>query len=51
MFQQLDKLPKPALILCDSAVRSVTIVLMYIPTWQGISVDQAFKQAVNFGLL
>ncbi len=50
VFQQLDKLPKPTLVHCDSAV-PVTIILIYIATRQGISVDQAFKQAVNLGLL
>ncbi len=51
VFKKIDELPKPTLVHCDSALRSAIIILVYIATRQGISVEQAFKQAVNLGLL
>lgn len=50
-FQKINELPQPALVHCDSGMRSATIIFMYIATKQGISLDLAFKQAINLGLL
>lgn len=51
LFNQIYQLPKPSLIHCDCAVRSSVIVLLYIATQQGISLEQAFKQVEQLGLL
>jgi uncharacterized protein (TIGR01244 family) len=51
VFQKIAEMPKPALIHCDSAVRAIAMVLMYIATKQGMSLEKAFKQAENLGLL
>ncbi|OUL18586.1 hypothetical protein BV378_36595 [Nostoc sp. RF31YmG] len=51
VFQKITELPKPTLIHCDSAVRAIAMVLMYIATKQGMSLEEAFKQAENLGLL
>lgn len=51
VFQKLNELPKPTLVHCDSGMRSATIIFMYIATRQGISLDLAFKQAINLGFL
>lgn len=51
VFQKIAELPKPTLIHCDSAVRAIAMVLMYIATKQGMSLEDAFKQAENLGLL
>lgn len=51
VFQKIAELPKPTLIHCDSAVRAIAMVLMYIATKQGMSLEDAFKQAEDLGLL
>ncbi|MBD2339647.1 hypothetical protein H6G64_21990 [Calothrix sp. FACHB-156] len=51
VFQTISELPKPTLIHCDSSVRAIAMVLMYLATRQGMSLEQAFKQAENLGLL
>ncbi|BAY11685.1 beta-lactamase hydrolase domain-containing protein [Calothrix sp. NIES-2098] len=51
VFQKIAEMPKPTLIHCDSAVRAIAMVLMYIATKQGMSLEEAFKQAENLGLL
>jgi uncharacterized protein (TIGR01244 family) len=51
VFEKIAEMPKPTLIHCDSAVRAITMVLMYIATKQGMSLEDAFKQAENLGLL
>ena len=51
VLQKIAEMPKPTLIHCDSAVRAIAMVLMYIATKQGISLQEAFKQAENLGLL
>lgn len=51
VFQKINELSKPTLVHCDSGMRAITIVFMYIATKQGISLDLAFKQAINLGLL
>lgn len=51
VFQKIVELPKPTVIHCDSSVRAIAMVLMYLATRQGMSLEQAFKQAENLGLL
>lgn len=51
VFQKINELPKPTLVHCDSGIRSIIMVFIYIATKQGMSLDQAFKQVVNLGLL
>ncbi|MBD2212861.1 hypothetical protein H6G27_23735 [Nostoc linckia FACHB-104] len=51
VFKTISELPKPTLIHCDSSVRAIAMVLMYLATRQGMSLEQAFKQAENLGLL
>ncbi len=51
VFQKIAEMPKPTLIHCDSAVRAIAMVLMYIATKQGMSLEEAFQQAENLGLL
>jgi len=46
---QTNKLPKPALVHCDSVMRAAAIVLMHIATRQA-TLRQAFKQAEQLGL-
>lgn len=50
VLTQTNKLPKPALVHCDSAMRAAAIVLMQIATRQGVTLKQAFKQAEKLGL-
>lgn len=50
VLMQTNKLPKPALVHCDSAMRAAAIVLMHIATRQGATLRQAFKQAEQLGL-
>jgi len=45
-----NKLPKPALVHCDSVMRAAAIVLMHIATRQG-DLRQAFKQAEQLACL
>lgn len=51
VFKKITELPKPVLIHCDSAMRAAIMVFLYIATKQGISLDMAFQQAINLGLL
>ncbi|WP_254568490.1 beta-lactamase hydrolase domain-containing protein [Oscillatoria sp. HE19RPO] len=41
VLQEIDQLPKPALIHCKSGMRSGALTLMYIATQEGISAEQA----------
>lgn len=50
VFKQINKLPKPTLVHCDSAMRSAVIVLMYIAVRQGATVEQALQHAEQLGL-
>ena len=50
VLMQTNKLPKPTLVHCDSAMRAAAIVLMHIATRQGATLKQAFKQAEQLGL-
>jgi len=51
VLQQLDGLPKPMLVHCDSGIRSSIIVLMKIAIEQGIESENAFQKVVKLGLL
>jgi len=50
-FKQINELPKPMLVHCDTGIRSALIVLMYITMQHGATPRQAFHQAQNLGLL
>ncbi|MDX2096651.1 MAG: sulfur transferase domain-containing protein [Leptolyngbyaceae cyanobacterium bins.59] len=50
VLQQINTLPKPMLVHCDSAVRAAAIALMHITTRQGTPLDRAFKQVRQLGL-
>jgi uncharacterized protein (TIGR01244 family) len=50
VVQTIHQLPKPILIHCDNAMRSVAFALMYIATSQGATYQQALQQAERFGL-
>lgn len=41
ILQEIDQLPKPALIHCKSGMRSGAMTLMYLAIQQGLSADQA----------
>lgn len=49
VLQQIDELPKPALIHCKSGLRAGAMALMNVATRQGLSPQQAFEQAHNIG--
>lgn len=51
IVQQINKLPKPLLVHCDSAVRAATIALIYITVRQGSPVEKALQQVQQLGLL
>jgi uncharacterized protein (TIGR01244 family) len=51
LCQKISELPKPVLIHCDNAIRSIAVVLVYIATKQGISLDRAFQRVQKLGLL
>lgn len=50
VLQELEDLPKPVLVHCDTALRSAAIALIYVATDQGITYNQAFEKAMNLGL-
>ncbi len=41
VLEEIDRLPKPALIHCKSGMRSGAMTLMYIATQQGLTADEA----------
>ena len=43
VLQQIDQLPKPALIHCKSGMRSGAMTLMYVATKEGITAEEAMK--------
>ncbi len=49
VLQQIDQLPKLALIHCASALRAGAMAFMHIATWQGLALEQAFKQVHQIG--
>jgi uncharacterized protein (TIGR01244 family) len=50
VLQKIRQLPKPILIHCDNAVRSVAFALIYIAIGQGATYQQALQQAEQLGL-
>lgn len=51
IFAEINRLPKPLLMHCDNAVRSAAIALMYLSTRQGATLDAAWQQVHQVGLL
>ncbi len=49
LIQQIDELPKPALIHCKSGLRSGLIALLYTAIRQQMEVDQALNLAKQKG--
>ncbi len=49
ILQQIDQLPKPALIHCGTAMRAGAMALMNVATRQGLTPQQAFEQAHKIG--
>ncbi len=49
ILTQIDKLPKPALIHCGTAMRAGAMALMNVATRQGMTPDQAFQKAGEIG--
>lgn len=50
VLKQINNLPKPALVHCNSAKRAAVMVLMYIATRQGATLREAFKRVEELGL-
>lgn len=49
ILQQIDKLPKPALVHCGQAMRAGAMALMNVATRQGMTPEQAFEMAGEIG--
>lgn len=49
VLSQIDKLPKPALVHCASAMRAVVIALLNVATRQGMTRQQAFEKVGEIG--
>lgn len=49
VLEQIDKLPKPALIHCGSAMRAGAMALMNVATRNGLTPEQAFAKAHEIG--
>ena len=50
VLEQIDSLPKPALIHCYKQMRAGAMVLMNVATRQGLTPEQAFAKAHEIGL-
>jgi len=50
-FKQINDLPKPLLVHCDTGIRAALIILIYITMQQGTTVKQAIYQAEQLGLI
>ena len=50
VLKQINQLPKPILVHCDSAIRAAALVLIYIDTQQGATLEQACNKAKQLGL-
>ena len=50
VIKQIHQLPKPILVHCDSAIRAAALVLIYIDTQQGATLEQACNKAKQLGL-
>lgn len=51
LLKKISEVPKPVLIHCDNSIRSAAIVLIYIATKHGVSLEKAFQQVNQLGLL
>lgn len=49
ILQQIDALPKPALIHCKSGMRAGAMALMNVATRSGMTPEQAFAKAQEIG--
>lgn len=49
VLQQIEQLPKPALIHCKSGIRSGAMALMNVATNQGMTIEQALEKAKQVG--
>jgi protein tyrosine phosphatase (PTP) superfamily phosphohydrolase (DUF442 family) len=49
ILKEIDKLPKPALIHCGTAMRAGAMSLMNVATRQGMTPEQAFQKAGEIG--
>jgi len=49
VLQEIDQLPKPALIHCKSGMRSGALTLLYVATQQGLTADEAMAMGKQNG--
>ncbi|MBW4623845.1 MAG: protein tyrosine phosphatase family protein [Cyanosarcina radialis HA8281-LM2] len=49
VLEEIDRLPKPALIHCKSGLRSGAMALMYVATQQGMTADEAMQTGKKLG--
>lgn len=49
VLQQIDALPKPALIHCKSGMHAGAMTLMYVATQQGMTAEQALQMGKQHG--
>ena len=49
VLQEIDQLPKPALIHCKSGMRSGAMTLMYVAIQQGLTADEAMAMGKQNG--
>ncbi|MEH2266602.1 protein tyrosine phosphatase family protein [Nostoc sp.] len=49
VLEQIDRLPKPALIHCASAMRAGVMAFMNVATRQGMTPEQVFEKAAEAG--
>ncbi|MDX2240353.1 MAG: protein tyrosine phosphatase family protein [Leptolyngbyaceae cyanobacterium bins.302] len=49
VLQEIDQLPKPALIHCKSGMRSGAMTLMYVATQQGMTAEEAMQKGKQMG--
>lgn len=50
-FKQINELPKPLLVHCDTGIRAALIILIHITMQQGATANQAIYQAEQLGLI
>ncbi|WP_373529464.1 beta-lactamase hydrolase domain-containing protein [Nostoc sp.] len=49
VLQEIDQLPKPALIHCKSGIRSGAMTLMYVAIQQGMTANEAMQKGKQMG--
>jgi len=49
ILQQLEEMPKPALLHCKSGLRSGMMALMYVATREGMTAEQAMEKGKSMG--